>query len=319
MLDGSLVRRLTWQRTTLVMRARDVDLLFAPGGVSTPLVRPRVVMSQNLLPFDPSERQRYGWSRTRLRLEMLRFGQAQNFGSADGVIFLNEYARAQVTAAMSRPPRRYAIIPHGVAERFRAAPRPPRHRSQLSREAPLRVLYVSSVAPYKHQCSVIEAVVRLRDVVPIELTLIGGNDRTNYSRDVARAIADAAAVGVHVRHLGALPFEALHTSYAAAELFVFASSCENMPNILLEAMSNGLPIACARRGPMPDMLGDAGAYFDPERPAEIAAAVQMLAEDANLRTTYAERAITKSKVFSWERCARETFAFLAEVAREGAG
>ena len=51
---------------------------------------------------------------------------------------------------------------------------------------------------------------------------------------------------------------------ADANLFVFASSCENMPNTLVEAMAIGLPIACSDRGPMPEVLRDGGVYFDPE-------------------------------------------------------
>ena len=43
-----------------------------------------------------------------------------------------------------------------------------------------------------------------------------------------------------------------------ANLFIFASSCENMPNTLLEGMASGLPIACSDRGPMPETLQDRG-------------------------------------------------------------
>lgn len=314
MLDGSLLRRIVWQETHLVRRAREVDLLFAPGGVTTPLVRPRVVMSRNLLPFDRVERARYGWSPMRLRLEALRLGQARNFASADGVIFLNEFARTHVTASLPHPPRKVAVIPHGVADRFRHAPRPARPRADITPAAPLRLLYVSSLAPYKHQCTVIEAVRLLHEQLPLELTLIGGSDGSDYGDAVKRAIAEAQSAGVRISYPGQVGFGELDRAYASAELFVFASSCENMPNILLEAMSSGLPIACARRGPMPEMLGDAGVYFDPERAVEIAAAISRLADDAVLRFRSAERSVERSQGFSWRRCARETFDFLAEVA-----
>ncbi|MBZ0232812.1 MAG: glycosyltransferase family 4 protein [Deltaproteobacteria bacterium] len=314
MLDGSLVQRLLWQETRLVWRARDVDLVFAPGGVTSPLVRPRVVMSRNLLPFDERERARYGWSPTRLRLEILRFGQSQNFVSADGLIFLNEFARARVTASLSKPPRKVAVIPHGVADRFRHPARVPRPLSEVSSSSPLRVLYVSSLAPYKHQCAVIEAIASLRDEIPLELTLVGGSDGSGYADKVKRSLSDAVAAGARISYRGQVGFDELDREYVAAELFVFASSCENMPNIMLEAMSSGLPIACARRGPMPEMLGDAGVYFDPERPEEIAASLRTLASDTDLRRRCAEIAVDRVKEFSWCRCARDTFSFLSDVA-----
>ena len=43
--------------------------------------------------------------------------------------------------------------------------------------------------------------------------------------------------GSFVRQLGFVPTEELPSHLASADLFVFASSCENMPNTLVEAMA----------------------------------------------------------------------------------
>jgi glycosyltransferase involved in cell wall biosynthesis len=118
-----------------------------------------------------------------------------------------------------------------------------------------------------------------------------------------------------LRYLGPIPFEKLHELRERAEVFIFASSCENMPNILLEAMASAFPIACARRGPMPDILGEAGVYFDPERVEDIQRAIRELAADAELRARCAEEAHRRAAAYSWERCARDTFAFIARIAR----
>jgi glycosyltransferase involved in cell wall biosynthesis len=101
---------------------------------------------------------------------------------------------------------------------------------------------------------------------------------------------------------------------AEADIFVFASSCENMPVTLVEAMAVGLPIACSNRGPMPEVLGDGGVYFDPEDPAGIVGAVQTLIDDPALRAHCARRAHQLAQQYSWRRCAHETFGFLAEMA-----
>jgi glycosyltransferase involved in cell wall biosynthesis len=117
-----------------------------------------------------------------------------------------------------------------------------------------------------------------------------------------------------LRYVGAVPYDQLHTLYANADLKVFASSCENMPIILLEAMSAGLPVACSRRGPMPEMLGDAGVYFDPEDPAEICAAIAQLLRSSQLRARNAAMGFERAQQYSWKRCAAETFGFLAQCA-----
>jgi glycosyltransferase involved in cell wall biosynthesis len=118
---------------------------------------------------------------------------------------------------------------------------------------------------------------------------------------------------------GAVPFESLHQHYQQADAFVFASSCENLPNILIEAMAAGLPIASSNRGPMPEVLGDAGVYFDPDSPHAIADALHRLALDDQLRLALAQRAWRQVQDYSWERCARETFGFIAQVVQQGIG
>jgi glycosyltransferase involved in cell wall biosynthesis len=87
-----------------------------------------------------------------------------------------------------------------------------------------------------------------------------------------------------------------------------------MPNILLEGMASGLPIACSNCGPMPEVLGDAGVYFDPENPKDIARALRELIESPVLRTKSAESSFERVRRYSWRRCADETFRFLAEIA-----
>jgi len=113
---------------------------------------------------------------------------------------------------------------------------------------------------------------------------------------------------------GSMPFSALHREYQNADAFIFASSCENLPNILIEAMAAGLPIACSKTGPMPEVLGNAGVYFDPLQPQDIAEAMRTLLNSADLRGRLAAQAKELSRAYSWQRCANDTFKFIAAVA-----
>jgi glycosyltransferase involved in cell wall biosynthesis len=81
-------------------------------------------------------------------------------------------------------------------------------------------------------------------------------------------------------------------------------------------MVSGLPVACSNKGPMPEVLGDAGIYFDPESPVEIAAAIRQYLDSTELRTAHALASYQRAKQYSWARCANETFSFLAAMAKE---
>jgi glycosyltransferase involved in cell wall biosynthesis len=109
----------------------------------------------------------------------------------------------------------------------------------------------------------------------------------------------------------------LHQAYERADGFVFASSCENLPNTLLEAMAAGLPIACSDRGPMREVLCDGGLYFDPDKEEEILGALRLLLESEGLREEFGAVAQSRARAFTWERCADLTFRLLASVAQAG--
>ena len=98
-----------------------------------------------------------------------------------------------------------------------------------------------------------------------------------------------------------------------SDIFIFASSCENMPNTLIEAMASGLPIACSNRGPMPEILKDAGVYFDPENPTKIVNSLKKLITNENYRKKISKIAMLLSTNYSWQKCSKETFAFLSKT------
>ncbi|HXV35653.1 MAG TPA: glycosyltransferase [Myxococcota bacterium] len=318
-LDRALPARLLWQwlRLPALARAR-CDLLFSPGGNAPGGFAPLVAMSRNMLPFAWSEHSRYGISLEALRILLLRWGQTRTFERAQGVIFLTRYAHDAVRA-IARVRGEVAIIPHGVEERFRATPRVQRDLAECSFERPLRLLYPSTVDVYKHQWVVAEAVANLRaDGVPVAIDFVG-RAYAPALRRLERALARLDPAREFLRYRGLLAYEQMHSLRDASDVFVFASSCENMPNILLEGMASGFPIACARRGPMPEILGDAGIYFEPEDAVSIEEALRALICDAALRAKLAAAAHARARDYSWERCARDTFAFLERVARAARG
>lgn len=315
-LDRGLVQRAFWQRFRLSGLARQAGctVLFVPGGSYAGIFHPIVTMSRNLLPFEWREMARYGLSILTLKWIVLRWAQSKSFRNADGLIFLTQYANNVVTRVTGPVGGQVVAIPHGVDERFVCPPRVPRVIGECSAKDPLRLLYVSNVDAHKHQWNVAEAVAELRAAgFPVTIDLAGSAygpamkklkvvlERVDPSREF-------------IRYAGVIPHDELHRLYHAADVCVFASSCENMPNILLEGMAAGLPIACSVRGPMPEILGDAGVYFDPEQSNSIRQAIEALIISPSLRAEKARSAFYRARLYSWRRCADETFAFLAKVA-----
>lgn len=315
-LNRGFLRRTLWQLFSLSKEAKveQCDLLFVPGGAYAGSFRPVVAMSQNLLPFELTEMRRYKLSRNLLRLWLLRLTQSRTLKLADGTIFLTNFARDTVLRMTGSSSGETSIIPHGLGTRFRMAPKTQRPITEYTSAKPYQLLYVSTIDEYKHQWHVVEAVAALRQKgYPLALDLVG----SAYAPSLLRLKATINRLDPNndwICYHGAVPYAELHQRYAQADLGIFASSCENMPIILLETMGMGLPIACSHRGAMPEVLGDAGVYFDPENPEDIAQALSTLIDAKDLRTEKAAASFKAAQVFSWEKCATETFSFLAKVA-----
>ncbi|MBX9870537.1 MAG: glycosyltransferase family 4 protein [Burkholderiaceae bacterium] len=317
-LEAGMPRRMFGQQFQLAgeLKQAGCGVLFSPGG-TLPLwcSIPMVTMSQNMLPFEPAEALRFGrWSGMRLKMWMLRRMQGRSFRRADGVIFLTRYAQQEVCRFLGGVKGRTALIPHGIENRFVQPPRLQQGVDRYSPEQPFRFLYVSILMPYKHQMEVALAISLLRgEGLPVAMRFVGG-DWGDCGREFRRLLQRLDPDGEYLHWVGGVPFDQLSDVYREADAFVFASSCENLPNVMIEAMASGLPIASSNRGPMSEVLEGAGIYFDPEVPESIAEALRRLIHNVELRTQLAASAWQKGQSYSWVRCARETLEFIAETA-----
>lgn len=318
-IEKGWVCRTLWQRFRLSEEARNAacSLLLVPGGAYAGSFRPFVTMSQNLLPFEWRELRRFGVSRMAGKLLLLRFVQAKALRKADGAVFLTSYSRDAVLKVTGGLAGRTIVIPHGLSKRFRKKPGDQIGKRLYSIVDPCRILYVSTIDMYKHQWHVVEAVAQLRKStgLPLALDLVGGAYLPALRR-LRKVMERFDPEGEWAHYHGLIPYEAVHEIYTRADVSVFASSCENLPVILLESMGAGLPIACSNRGVMPNVLGERGEYFDPENPEEIADALRRLIEEPESRRTLAESCYLAAQTYDWKRCADETFAFLADVGKQ---
>jgi glycosyltransferase involved in cell wall biosynthesis len=318
--NSGLINRALWQRRSLpaLARAARCDVIFVPSGTSVSDCGPLVGLSQNMLPFQWEEARRYGPSRMLARIMLLRCTQGSLVRRADGYIFLTQFACDRIQKELGFG-RDAVTIAHGVADRFRSAPRPATRIEDCGPTRPFRILYVSILDVYKHQWNLAEAVARLgRSGLPVQLDLVGPAYPPS-ARRLERTLQRVDPDRRWVRYVGPVPNAKLPGQYAQADLVAYASSCENLPIIMLEAMASGTPIACSDRGPMPEVLGPKGNYFNPESIDSIATCLETMVRDPALRDRAAADSYARSMPYTWERCADETFAYLADVARRSSG
>jgi glycosyltransferase involved in cell wall biosynthesis len=94
--------------------------------------------------------------------------------------------------------------------------------------------------------------------------------------------------------VGELPHEDTMRRIASCDLFVLPSYTEGFPNVILEAMALGRPIAASSVGAIGDMLsGGCGFVFPPRDVEAVKAALFTLTKDESRRLSLGERARDK--------------------------
>jgi len=311
-LDQSLGSQLLWQALSLskeCLKAK-CDILFSTDASTLSRFKPMVVLSQDMLSYESGAMSDFGFGKARLRLIAILFLQNWAFRHSDGVIFLTNYASEVIQNSSGLLPN-VAVVPHGVGDEFKTSmiDKP----FLFNDNKPIECLYISPSSMYKHQWNVVRAIAVLRqNEMPIKLTLIGGG--TGKSQELLqKAIEKSDPNHEYVRQLPFVPQQELPIYLAKSDIFIFASSCENMPITLIEAMVSGVPIACSDRGPMPEILKDGGLYFDPENPESIVFAVKKIVDNGSLAMDLARKSHEYGNLYSWARCSNETFSFIVKT------
>lgn len=310
-INGNLLIRYAWFTfRSKKAFSKHCDILYSPGGLYYGSFTPFVTMSRNMLLFDKKEQKRLGFF-LRVKILLSSKFQIQSLKKASGVIFISDYAKKIITDSLNLDTKLLTKISHGISDRFRVEPSL-RHLT-IGKDITLQLLYTSHIYEYKHPWNVVEALKKLSDKgYNFFLKIVGSGDEQSI-RKLNETITKCDPDNKFVKYYGLQPYATIDEFYKEADIFVYASTCENMPNILIEAMSAALPIACSKSQPMPEFLKDAGVYFDAENIDQIADAIEKLFNDFQLRKELGVKAYIEALQYNWTKTTEDTFAFIENV------
>ncbi len=103
--------------------------------------------------------------------------------------------------------------------------------------------------------------------------------------------------------------------YASAKAFVYPSLYEGFGIPPLEAMALGCPVVCANTSSLPEVVGDAAELFDPESETDMRAGMEKVVFSPQHADRLVARGYERIKLFSWEKCAKDTLAVYEKVLR----
>ena len=303
--------RALWERYCLpgLLKKLNAGILFCPGGlINTPVSKDykTVTMFRNMIPFDRVQRAKYPYGLMRIRNWILERIMLKSMLKADLVIFISDFARQLINERTGFKLKNAVTIHHGISDQFKNSNNEIPNRPQWLPEEEY-LLYVSIFDVYKNQLEVVKAyhLLKKRRKTTEKLVLAGYNESA-YGKKVLHEI-DRLGLQNDIIVPGKVPYTELPGVYYYAKLNIFASECENCPNILLEALGAGRPLIVSNREPMPEFGGDAVIYFDPSSPHDLADKLAGVLDDHRLMKKLSTKVIRQSNLYNWEIAAKHTW------------
>jgi len=300
-------RTLIWEQLTIPIKAWAMksDVLFSPANYGPILARNHVILLRNAV------------SVIKLTHKPLQFLYWLGLSAATIISFLTAKKAIAVSAYAKRlltfgfPPKitnKCAVVYHGVNQIKSDRTQNTKFGTDL--------LAVSDIYVQKNYYTLVQAFALIIEKRPkLKLTIIGQTIDHAYFKRLKKLIKKLK-VEKNICFKGHINSEQLINYYQNCRVFVFPSFVETFGNSLLEAMSAGAPIACSKEAAMPEILKDAGIFFDPTDKYDIADKIERLLSNSKLSKKLGQMASQRSHDFLWRTTAQQTYDVLRSVAEK---
>lgn len=226
---------------------------------------------------------------------------------ADRIICISENTRRDLLEMLSLPEDRVAVTHLGYDTLQPLG----QNADALVGAAPF-ILHVGARKGYKNFAILVRAYAASSWVRQnLRIVCFGGRPFSSTERGMLDELGLTAA---QVLQLGGGD-DRLAALYRAAAVFVYPSKYEGFGIPPLEAMSLDCPVICSTTSSIPEVVGEAGEYFDPNDIESLRHALERVLQSTDRRRELVALGRARAQQFTWERCARETHDVYQTLAR----
>jgi len=224
---------------------------------------------------------------------------------ADHIVCISETTRRDLVRMFEVEPSRTTVIYLGSSLQS-GLPLP---IEPVTRTVKPYVLYVGNRCGYKNFQLLLSAFARSRLLrSEFELVAFGGGALTVPELQL---LGDARLRHC-VRQVSGNDAK-LAEMYLGAAAFVYPSRYEGFGIPPLEAMEHDCPVVCSNAGSMSEVVGDAGAYFDPLDVDDLRNQLEHVISDQVFAAELRRLGRLRIQQFSWQKCAEETLALYGRL------
>ena len=289
----------------------DADVLFIPTAATLPIGPvPAVCTIHDVTPITmPSHSAKVGAMQRVLLKSCARFSRT--------IITSSECSKRDIVNHLGVPEQKVVVI-HDGCDQSLFNPNPPDMaapadlRSRLGIEKPY-LIHHGTIQPRKNLKRLIEAFrLMLAENADLNLDLVLAGQLGWASDDIVNTAANNSGRG-RVILAGILSDSDLALLIKGATLAVVPSLYEGFSLPMVEAMACGVPTIASNTSCLPEISGNALAYFDPLSCEAMAACMQKVLCDSDLSQRLRQNGIDCARQFTWEWCARQTLNVLMKA------
>jgi glycosyltransferase involved in cell wall biosynthesis len=219
--------------------------------------------------------------------------------ASDAVVVHSAFVRSRVLELCKVSEKKIFIVPLSVPEQFsRDVNSEKIDTVKRKYKLPERyVLFVGSIEPWKKVQILIRefTAYQKKSGDDMALVIVG---RPGWHRETCNFVKEAVATSQRIRWLDYVPSEDLPAIYKAATVFCSASLWEGFGIIYLEAMAQGLPIIATEHAATPEVVGDAGVFFNTTRAGELQKRFEEVLNNENVRQKLREAGKKRCALFT---------------------
>ncbi|HKX30250.1 MAG TPA: glycosyltransferase [Blastocatellia bacterium] len=166
---------------------------------------------------------------------------------------------------------------------------------------PLRILWCGELKSFKGLHLLLDALARVPSSISYRLSILGQGPRQQRWQ----ALAASLGIDQYCHWKGFVPYTEVLAAYDQADLFVFTSLRDTSGNVMLEALSRGLPVICPEHQGAQDIISpECGIKIPVTTPrqfiAGLTAAISGLATDADQLERLSRGALKRARSFLWQ-------------------
>jgi glycosyltransferase involved in cell wall biosynthesis len=304
----SRIKRVAWEQLALPRLVRDlrIDVLHSTGNTLPLRLKQKTVVTVADLQY-----KKYPENIPLARRMYLNWFVPRSVRRADLVIAISQHTKESILHHFNVAAEKIKVIYlAGLSEKD--AKQTPESREGSGTKRPF-LLSVGSSLPHKNLARLIRGYAKAASEIPHDLVIVGeGFDQRGA---LHQTLVDTGLAGSErVQMRGFIERGELLALYGQADAFVFPSLYEGFGIPAIEAMESGCPVVAANCTALPEVMADAGLFFDPLSVDSIAEALRRVCLDSTLREDLQARGRLRAKQFSWEKMAAETLQAYEQVA-----